>query len=454
MKTYQFYHMRKVIILSACFLGAFAIQSCKDDGVLQPDFVNETANSMFTDQQRIEAQVKRVDSILTDETATGLVGLFQDSVFGISKAGFYVQPLLSSNFQVYFESGETYTTDSVILSFPYNGIYGSLSQTTVEVYRLSEDLIKDAVYYSDDSVATENAILGTKTFSPNLSDNLQIASPNLAGSYDTLLLPPQLRIPLDNSLGDEILSKSGGPEVQNNTNFASFLKGLKVQVPDNLTSSNNQISILSLALTNTQSKLSVFYTTISGSGDTSKRVVDFPINTNSVRFNQYEHDYSNSAIQANLDDGQIDSTFIYASGMGGVQTEIVFPVLYDQFKERSIVVNRAELVLPFRGGSYATSGAADELILASLNNSGNLEFLTDFFEGEDYFGGRYDAARNAYVFNINRYIQKLINGDANSKALVLLVEGSATTAERVVISGPAQSDEKIRLNLYYSNTLD
>ncbi len=453
MKTYHFTFMRKAIALSACFL-LVGLYACKEEGDLNPDFVESGLAGRFSDAIEITAQAKTVDSILTDGVSNGLVGIYRDSVFGLSKASFYVQPLLISNFQVFYEPDETFITDSVVISFPYRSIFGDSSQTTLEVYRLDEKLESSAIYYSDDTARIIPALLGSKTFLPNNTSNVVIARPNLGGSYDTLTLAPQIRISLDNALGDEILAKSGMAEVENNVNFTNFLKGFRIQTPDALQPGQNGISILSLALTNIQSKLSVFFTAVDPNGDSSKKVVDFPITSNSARFSNYKHNYTGSAIQNIIDDGKVDSLYLYASGMAGIQTELQFPNLKDRFKDSSIVVNNAELVLPLAKGSYTRTGFADQLILASKNESGGLEFLDDFFEGINYFGGSYDISRNAYVFNINRYIQSIIQGTSTSKALVVLVEGSATSPERSVLFGPAQSNEKIKLNLYYSNTAE
>gem|GEM_PF-768237 len=453
MKTYELPFMRKVLTLSACFL-LLSFISCKDEGFLNPDFVDSTIGSKFTDDIKMTAQVKTVDSILTSGVSSGLVGLYRDSVFGLSRSSFYVQPLLLSNFQVFYQANETFLTDSVVLSFPYTAVFGDTVQTSLEVYRLDQILDNSQVYYSDDTVSVIPAILGSKSFKPDNSSNVVVYRPNLSGFIDTLTLAPQIRITLDNSIGDEILSKSGQPEVENNVNFTNFFKGLKIQTGPNLQPGENQISIISFALTNLQSKMSVFYTVIDQNGDSTKSVVDFQVTSNSVRFNSYEHSYQGSAVENLINDGKDDSLFLYTSGMSGLQTEVVFPELADQFKDSSIIVNRAELILPLAKGTYSESGFADQLILASKNEFGQLEFLPDFFEGTNYFGGSYDVSKNAYVFNINRYIQSIVSGNSTSKALVILIEGSATKPDRSVIFGPAQSSEKIKLNLYYSNTLN
>jgi len=453
MNPYSKTNMRRAIACSACFL-LLALVSCKKEGQINPEFIDDSTNAIFTNDLQILAEVKSVDTLLTDEVANGLVGVYRDSTFGTGRAEFYIQPLLSSNFQVFYDVGDTYFTDSVVLSLPYVASFGDSSQVQVEVYRLDERLEKSAVYYSDDSIATVPAILGTKSFTPNLSNNVTVARPNLAGFFDTLTLAPQLRINLDNALGDEILSRSGLSEVENNDNFTSFFKGMKVQAPASLMPMNNQGNVLTLALTNTQSLMSVYYTVVDSQGDTTNRVAEFPINGNSARFINYKNSFSNSAVGSIIDDGIEDTSLIYSSGMAGVQTELTFPTLVDRFEDQTVVVNRAELFLPLSEGSYSQFGVADRLILAAKDPNGDLNFLPDFFEGIDYFGGEFDPQRNAYVFSISRYIQSILNEGAETQSLVLLVEGSATTAERAAIFGRAQSGQKIRLNLYYSNTLE
>lgn len=444
--------LRKVIILSASFLLVF--YSCRqDEEKLRPDFVNNSAYTRYTNQLEISTRTLRSDSILADKVAQGLAGIYRDSVFGLSRASLHVQPLLSTNFLTLGQAGETLITDSLVLSLQYEGIYGDSSiQQSLEVYRIDEALDASESYPSNTMVTIQPSILGAKTFQPDLVNDLNIYSPNSTGGIDTLTVQPELRIRLDNALGDEILSKSGQSELENNANFTAFFNGLKIMPPQGAMVNNNEAAILYFALTSSATKMSLYYSTITPGGDTTKRVIAFPINSSSVRFNTFEHDYSGSEVERQLNQAADDSVYTYTQAMAGVETLISFPTLYDQYKDSNIVVNKAELVLPTADGSHAKFGFANSLIVASKNASGDLQFIPDYFEGESYFGGFYDPITQSYRFNIGRYVQGILNETIDSDGLTLLLTGSAVKAERAVIFGPKNSNRQIRLNLYYSKT--
>lgn len=444
--------LRKVVILSASFLLAFF--SCRqDDEKLKPDFVKNSAYTQFNNQTEIRTKTLRSDSILADRVTRGLAGIYRDSVFGLTRAALQVQPRLATNFLTLGEAGETLITDSLVLSLKYDGIYGDSSiQQTFEVYRIDEVLDASENYPSNTVIETQTAVLGSKTFRPDLESELRINSPNSTGGMDTLTVQPELRIRLDNALGDEILSKSGQSELENSKNFNAFFNGLKIMPPQVAVVNNNEAAILYFALTASATKMSLYYSAIDTNGDTTKKVVDFPINSLSVRFNTFEHDYSGSEVGSHLGQAETDSIYTYTQAMGGVETLISFPNLVEQYKDSNIVVNKAELILPAAGGSYANFGFASSLILANKDANGNLEFIPDYFEEESYFGGFYDPITQSYRFNVGRYVQGLLNETIVSDGLTLLLTGSAVKAERVVIFGPKNSNLQIRLNLYYSKT--
>ena len=444
-----FKDMRKAIALSASFLLAFS--ACKKDGELVPDFEENNILSLFSDSTEIVSRTLVGDSVLADKISIGLVGSYKDSAFGKVTSNFYVQPLLSSNGLVFKETDETIVVDSVVLALEYTNFYGDTSVSqTFEVYRLAEKLDFDGNYYSDTSIQTEATPLATKSFTPTPNTETIIQQPNNTGGIDTVALNPQLRIRLDNALAAEILSKSGGSEVMNNDNFTEFFKGLHVRPQPGSMFSNNEAAILYFRLTASNTKLSVYYKVVDPSSDTSNRVIDFPINTSSVRFNTFSHDYTGSAVESILQNPGMTTNFSYTEAMAGVETRITFPSLREKFSNK-ILVNKAELILPAANGSYDEFGKASNIILASRSEAGALQFIPDAFESTQYFGGTYIESENAYRFNIARYIQSYLNGEQNDKGLTILVTGSAVKAERVIFLNENNSGEKIRLNLYYTN---
>ncbi|MBL4710666.1 MAG: DUF4270 family protein [Flavobacteriales bacterium] len=443
--------MRKAIVLSASFLLAF--NACKKDGELVPDFEENTTFSFFYDSTKIETSTRIGDSVLADKVSIGLVGTYQDSAFGKSISSIYVQPLLPTNALVFKEDDEMLNVDSIILSLEYADHYGdtSISQT-LEAFRLTETLDFEENYFSDTSIQVESTPIGSINFFPTPNSQITISQPNNIGNLDTVTVASQLRIPLNISLAEEIISKQGSSELANNTNFLSFFQGIKLTPQAGTMVMDNQAAILYLRLTATNTKMTIYYTTTDSQNNVKKKAVDFPINTSSVRFNTFEHDYTGSAVETVLQNPNMTSLFAYTEAMAGVETNIKFTSIKDELPS-NVIINKAELFIPAANGSYADSvGKAKTIIVASRKEDGTLQFIPDAFENTDYFGGTWIESENAYRFNIARYIQSYLNGGENDKGLTVLVTGSAVKAERAVFLTENNPNTRIKLNLYYTNT--
>jgi len=442
--------MRKVFILSASFLWLFT--ACKKDGDLNPEFQDNTSFTSFTDSFTVQTKTIAGDPIIADQIETGLVGSYKDSVFGLSNSQLYLQALLPTNFLVLGEANETLITDSVVLSLVYDGFYGDeTTSQTFEVHRLGEALNSNTTYLSDTSINTVGGLLGSKTFIPKLDKEVSIQTPALDGTINTEILSPQLRIKLDNALGAEILSKSGQAELFSNEAFTQFFKGVKISPALSTPPNNNQNSILYFGVTNSETKISLYYKAITNQGDTTNKVVDFPINSTSIRFNTFSHDFSSGVVNNVINNNNKDQLYSYTQSMAGVNTLIQFPSFLERFKDENIVINKAELVIPAIGGSYVQNGFAEGLIVVTKNEEGNLQVIPDVFEGESHFGGGLSVPSDTYTFNISRYMQAMLNGQSVNNELTLLVSNSARNGERVVF-GAQKNERKIKLNLFYSKT--
>lgn len=443
--------MRKVLFLSASFFIFFG--GCRKDGELDPDFIQRTSSSFFTDSVLIKANTVIGDSILADQIATGLVGTYQDSSFGSTVASLYIQPLLESNALTLADPGEQLLLDSIVLSLKYESFFGDTSvMQTISVLELDEVLSSETNYYSDTNIVVKPEVLATKEFFPKPTTSVIIHQPNSTGGIDTVSLEPQLRVRLSDSLGDRILAKSGKQELESNTDFINYFKGIKIIPHISGPLNNNEKAILYFALTSSETQMVIHYKLIDNQGDTTPMVLNFPINSSSVRFSTFENNFSLGAVQANLIDGKDDSSFSYVQAMAGVETVLRFPNIIERFEEEKIVVNKAELVLPVASGSYAKFGVATTLILASRDQDRILQFTPDFFESGGFLGGEYDADEGVYTFNIARYIQGVLNGTESPTGLTILVTGSAVKAERAVLLAPGNTSRKIKLNLFYSKT--
>ena len=444
-----FYKMRKVLILSASFL--FLFQACKKDGELVPEFEENTIFSFFSDTTQIITEVKRSEplEIAATQIPTGLVGEYRDSSFGYTKSSIYIQPLLSSNALVFSNGNETVEVDSVLLSLEHGGYFGDTSVTqTFDVFRLDDRLISSATYFTDTTIAVQSTPIVSHNFTPHPTKKDTILQPNNFGTSELIEVSSQLRINLGNALGDELISKQGNSELANDTNFVQFFKGLKITPQNNPSIMDNEAAILYFRLTATNTKMTVYYTATSAT-DTTQKAVDFPVNTNSVRFSTFEHDYTGSAAETALQTQNTNFAFVQA--MAGLETVIKFPNLKSQLGGK-ILVNKAELIIPAVNGSYSENvGKAEEVTVASRDVDGRFQFIPDALVNTQFFGGEIDTTKNEYKLNISRYIQSFLNGGQNENGLTLLVTGGAVSAERAVVFNENSSNNKIRLNLYYTN---
>lgn len=451
MKKYFFLSLRKVILLSASFLLVFV--ACKKEGELLPGFAENTSNSNFIDNTLINLKTAKGDSVLSTRISTGLVGTYKDAIFGKVTSSIYIQPSLAINGLSFKGDGATFSIDSVILSLDYGTTVGDISKTqTFEVYRLREKLNLETPYFSNTSISKDLTPIGEITFVPNPDKGVVIIQPDAVGGIQTDSLPPQLRIKIDNSIGEEIINQGGTSVVASNENFTSFFNGLYVTPKNNSSINNNENAILYFGLTSPSTALTIYYTTNNSSaGVTLKRAVSFPVTTNSVRFNSFQHDYSGSEVEQALQDSDSNDVFGYVETMAGVETVIRFPNLTSQF-ESKVLINKAELVIPVALDKFSPFGGFQDLILAQRDSSNNLQFITDFFEETSYFGGIIDSINGTYTFNIARHVQEVINGTTKNDGLTVFIGGSAVKANRIVFENQENTDSKIKLNLYYTNT--
>ena len=176
---------------------------------------------------------------------------------------------------------------------------------------------------------------------------------------------------------------------------------------------------------------------------------DFNINTSSARFTRTEQDYSGTVIEAQLNDSTLGSESIYVQTMGGVKAKIDFPHL-DQMPD-SVVINKAELVLPY---DYFTSdpySPQDKLYLLRMDSTGQTFFTEDFSEGEILHGGVRDNANKEFRFNIAKYVNNVLTGLVPNNGLFLISTSSMITSNRVVINGSTSANKnKLKFILTYT----
>jgi len=402
--------MNRIISLSL-IIGLIAA-SCTDPNTIGLE-VQPTSDNIIISSANFEgisSATESEDSLRTDEALNLILGKIKhdyDREFGLNKAAFYTQILLTENNT---DLGTAPIVDSVILSYTYSAYYGKLEDfTSLDVSLIEEAIYKDSIYYSNDF----DMLIGNVdyvddfTLSNNLSD-------------------PFLRIKLSNNFGQEILNFEN-EGLKDNETFLENFKGISVIA-------NSQNTMLYLNPTGSNSFLKIYYHNDESGTDTLS--LDFELGGDAARINLF-----NPKPLANLNQ---EEDKVYIQSMSGFKAKIAInntDSMKSMLEGKSI--NKVTMSFDVNEGSQAEYAAHDKLFLVRVNEEGNNVFLTDYtIEGETHFGGRLEDDK--YEFNITRYFYQLLNNDAYTNDLYLLPAGAAVNANRTILN------KDIKLTIHYS----
>jgi hypothetical protein len=390
----------------------------------------------FTDSLTIQSRLQREDSLRTDETSNNLLGTYIDPLLGQISASFYTQFRLPLN---NINLGEGFEVDSVVLVMPYRDVYGDISKLNgrqrFSVYRVREDISLPSVYYSNNSFNVDPVPLGQTGFIvPRVLDSVLVN-----GNF----VSPQLRIRLDNALGVEFSTNQQA--LANSEVFTEFFKGLYVR-SDLPTSAPGSGAIVGFTLSG-NTRLDLFYK----NNTADSLSLSFIINENSARVGRFNHNYS-ELVQNMLSQPILGQEFSFVQSLAGLRTRIDFPDLFSWKGNRRVLINRASLIIPVDESSIGKYFPIARIALATADEAGNLVTTADLAVGESYAGGAYNAEKKAYIFNIARHLQRLMDGTIEDRGLFLVSIGSAISPNRVkVFGGTGTNGQRMKLELLYQN---
>ncbi|MGQ0827255.1 MAG: DUF4270 domain-containing protein [Bacteroidota bacterium] len=436
---------------------SLCIISCDESSVVGLDVQpsNDLLNVDYKDTTTLITKTIREDSLRTDETVITnqivLLGKYSDPVFGEATASLYTQVALTTNITP-TSFGTNPFCDSIILSLAYDpDYYGKKErkQQTLEVSKLTE-AIPSGTKNSNKTLTTGITKLATFNFIPKPADSVVA---------DGTKLKPQLRVPLNVTFGDELLTEGvNGTGLSNNAAFVNYLKGFYITT-ENSALAPKEGNIMKFRLA--ESKMTLYYrftgkTKITNVDSTIYTKYDFGFGS-LFRFTHFSHNYTsaNANLTAQLSatpPTQNDVTFIQA--MAGVKTKVEMPYLMNWNDSGAVSINKAELVIKIDTDptyDLDTFAAPAALFLFSIDDVGANMILPDYLEGSNYFGGTYNASAKEYRFNVGRYIQQVLNGKYKNNGLYLLASGGSINANRVVIGGGKNTSAyKMKLNITYT----
>jgi len=443
-------NLREIVKFSAVFfIYAVVLASCKKEDQevglnIQPQ--EDQLNVEIRDTVTVLPYTVETDSFRSSDRFNNLVGSYLDPIFGLVTTNFYTQLRLTTNGPI-FGGGDmnNITVDSVVLSLVYSdsagysSVYGKQTPITFEVYKLTDVMDVEADYYSNQKLPLESANLvlpGFETITPNPNSNIILGE-------DTLV--PHLRIPLLNSLGEEILSQSGTGNLDDNIAFTNFFSGLSIKT-NNTSHASGDGSIVSFNVAQSQTRVTVYYRDDSeAQTDTTSYVLQ--INPNCARYTEYEFDYAGTPVEQILQDSTNALQSYYLQVGAGLHSIIQFPFL-DSLKDQNIVINHAELVIPVSESSDFSP--VQSFFIFNINENGSLQEIDDYVTSTSYQTVVYDNTKNEYRVVLTRYIQQVLSGQLPSAGIEFLPENGRLSPNRSVLLGPENTSAKTKLVLTYT----
>lgn len=425
----------KTILQFLIFFLFFLVACEKEPSEIGLNFkAHEKLNIYYTDTLTISALTYSMDSTRSDETPYSLTGTIDDMVFGTSEASFVAQVRLPEA----FHPGENIVVDSLILFLLTDSLYvygDQLTQLNLKVYELEKRLYLDSTYYSNLDV----------------SDSI---STDVKGSQNFFVTDSIVKIYLDNSLGDKIMSDTSALASQED--FLNHFKGFYIDAKE-IVSGDGVIA--SFNLLDFRSRLFIYYS----NSEEDSLSFSFIFNDFSARVNLFEHDKStaNPSYKINHIDDDIQDTVIYIQGMGGVYSKIILPYLKNWVDSMPMAINKAEFILPLSVDDPEALNAPPprNFDLLYRNEEGDLDVIFDSFYSTDYFGGVLEEddefVRFTITSHVQDYLEELSRGDtlgsiSTKNEFYLLVRNPGFVSNRSILTSPAKVLNKLRFKLTYT----
>ncbi|HTH83547.1 MAG TPA: DUF4270 family protein [Mucilaginibacter sp.] len=450
--------------LLTLLISLFILNSCKNQDTIGLGVNTSTQLSgNLIDTSTIIVNTIPEDSVITSGLGNTALSYFKDPVLGTSEANIAMDLNLPGSAAYVIPPG-TITIDSALLVLRYSPshFYGDsiASRYKVNVYQLNERLFATSKYLSNKRWNYNNStILGTKTFFSRTNDSIKIVNPVGGGPDTPVLVPPQLRIPINTSFINNILYNASSTQLGSNLVFKNNVKGLYVTLDKNQAGPGGTF----MFALDSAAAIQIYFRNYDGTAiDTA--VISLP---STLHASEIKHTYS-TAVQTELANTTTNRKTFYLQGLAGLRSKISFPYIKSLIKTigANIAVNRAELVITVVPGSTIPFAPLPKLAMYRYDLANQRILIQDAAQGDPRafgataFGGFYNPPTQQYHFLITGYIQDLLRGVTTDLGTFIgpvapdlsgVVGATPQIDGRTVAVGFDKSSQyRIKLNLYYT----
>jgi hypothetical protein len=440
-------------LLVVCCALSLVLTNCTDPLEVGANLLDEDrARVGFTDTLQLKVRTEIADSVSAFSPGVGAISTFlfgrtENPYFGITEAGFYLEPLLSRDLggnPIDFLSTfnpNTVILDSIVLVLPLDsaGIYGDVNgQFGIEVYRVTE-AIEPVVFDEDGNVSffsnvfydTDPMPLASTMFRPNYDDSVFVKKDISFSSLDTVdLKAPHVRVRLDNAFGQTFFQQDT-TVFANDSTLLEFFKGLYIK-PTGISP-----GLLNFSLNRSWSGVYFYYR--SGT-DT----LTYSLEAGSIgrRISTYTHDYQGYVAGDFIANPDTQDSLMFLQGLQGLQVAFEIPGL-DNFSQK--VINKAELELTVAMPAdydIIFNPVPTQIVALKRTDEGEYIVISDVSVLPNdlgvYFGGQPEEQAGGevlYKLNMSIHTQYIIDG-SERETIYLAVFPRPGNARQVIFKGP------------------
>ncbi len=422
-----------VTLLSAGVISSVTIGCQNEEGMgkgIMPD--SDLAKVDLVETIDIEAHTELEKPVPSVNMSYMLVGKLNDPKFGTTETSFACKFSNTS----YGKFAEGAVCDSVVLTLGVDTnsdyYYGdSLSNVTLEVYRLTDPFLNDDVAYTNDfeieGKYDESSPLADTTFLPK--------------DIDTCL-----KFYLDKAYGDTIIK-----HIQAVT-FDDNVFGLYFRAKD----TGSDGSIIKFYRSSSFTQYVVYYH-VDGKDSTSSSVV-FSIQSVDRTLNLSKHDYSGVDVLT-------DNKYVYLQAIVGTRVRIDITGLGKLNRGKYFSVRNARLVAPLADSAESQQSkypAIDYYVCWGTKKADDTDLRTDtvptfpeFHSNGSLLVFTRDVATNSYYLNLTGRINDLLDyydrGEEVPYYIYLYPNGRTTDFKRSMICSPTHPETPMKLIVEYVN---
>lgn len=422
-------------------------------GVLPEEDLINVRNISVSD--KISSYTFSESNIVSNKASTNLLGSFNDPVFGKTTAHFASQFRLTA----FPDFGTNAIVDSVRLYIFYKNIYGdTLTTQHLKVYEMESYLDPDAEYTQDIDLKSMASDIPLAEFDFNPSVELDSATQDT--NYQLLT------IPLDNSLGEKLLS-ADSLDMINNDVFLQYFKGLYIE-SEEVSGEGALVTLHTLPTSSFQgSALLVYYNndenTIELEEDEEPDTISqaYLITDYSARVSAIEHDYAGTPFFDNLDSEEVEEDLVYVQPTGGLKSRITITGLESWKDSVNMGINKAEIVFHVDTieSDIHNYPPPSELLFTFVAPDEEEYRPIDYYFSPYFYGGSLDTSDYTYTFNITQHVQRIIDVTdpehddfVGNQGFYLTTGRRIDIANRVVLK--SAKNDGVQMRITYSKFID